>query len=311
MGSVGDKEATARGAGWYALTETSLARLTRENWGFKIKDVDGRKKDTGVQDAMDELVAFLANTAPIDMRTPLAINNNTGGNSALNIYNSPQNYDNGITVNNNGTGDYISIGPTNVTFGNTNTGDSLTMNNLFQTVRNEGDNSYPINVTTAIDINNVITIIGGPGGGGDGRGGCQNLLRQFILEADIRSRGNPNPVNGTITNFNPDTNAREGGRTYPLKTDLVRGTATAGDTILAYYDCGESEWYAIANHNEGWSGTQDVLYSFNTPTAVINADCTITLTYPEGYHNTYINGLLTEVTKNGVEQPSTEPPGGA
>lgn len=301
--SVGDKPETARGAGWYALTETSLARLTRENWGYRIKDGDGRKKDTGVQDAMDELVAFLANTAPIDQRTPLAINNNTGGNAAINIYNSPQNVDQGITVNNSNTGDYINIAPTGVTFGNTINGDSLTMNNLFQTVRNEGDTSYPVNITAVTDVFNITTIIGGPGGGNDGPGGCVNVIRLFTLQSAIEKHGVDPTVNGMLRTWNVKLGVYEESGPHTLKTDLVRGPAAAGDVVAAVYMCGEKQWYVLTT-NKGWSGTFPTIYANSDPVLVIDPGCTITLTYTK-YTQVFKDGVLKMVTDEaGVEVAS-------
>lgn len=44
----------------YAFFTQGLQRLARENWGTKIADGEGNRKDTGVQPFVDELLAALS-----------------------------------------------------------------------------------------------------------------------------------------------------------------------------------------------------------------------------------------------------------
>lgn len=61
-----------------ALLQPFLARLRRTEFGTKIKDSAGKLRDTGVQDAVDEVSAMFSDE-PIDLTEPLVLRNKMRG----------------------------------------------------------------------------------------------------------------------------------------------------------------------------------------------------------------------------------------
>lgn len=317
---VGDKPIGEYGAGWFALTETSLARLLREYWGRKILDQSGMKKDTGVQDFAEEVVAFLSNTAPIELRTPFALLNNTAQQAALNIINDDGNEGKGITITNGSTGDTVNISPEGINFYNIDIGggggggggggdsptNNIMLNNNLQFVQvNQDGDTYPINLSGPTFINNINTITDPPPGEGGGGGRCINETFLFKLEAEIFGRGSPATVNARRQIWNDTTKTYDDGISVPLKTDLVRGPASSGDLVGAFIDCPSGKYYCLTSAR-GWSGDFYTIYANSPPTLTVNSNCTITMTYTR-YMQVFKNGVLKRVVgDDGTELASSD-----
>lgn len=255
----------------FALFETTLPRLKREHFGFKIEDKQGIKKDTGVQDFVDELLGALSDVKPIDMQTPLAMTNNTGGNAI--IVNGGDD-DSGIQVNNGD--DSVTLGSGGLTFVNNQFGGSPV---TWGPVTNV-DGSITFGPTTNLNTSSIITNIYIEG---DTHPHSPAVIAKFRLEGTLSKLASP--ANGVRIMCDES----EEGDPVPVYGDFAPGVSESGDKVLAWWDKCEEKWYAFATNKQFYTGDL-VAFITNNPTFTVNSDCTITVTGLVEYH--VVDGLV-------------------
>jgi hypothetical protein len=80
------------------LFQGVMARVLSNVWGTRIKDADGKKRDTGVDPAMQEVAAILNAATVLD--GPVVIRNSTDGPGLVIENDGPRNQNSGVSVRN-------------------------------------------------------------------------------------------------------------------------------------------------------------------------------------------------------------------
>lgn len=256
-------------AGMYSLFERTIPRLKRENFGFRIKDVDGIARDTGVQDFVDELIGAFSDIAPIDLRTPLAVNNNSGGDA---IIINGGDTDNGITINSNDNSS-VHLGPSGLTW-TTNYGDTITLGGI--TVNEGGTQVFNISNIVSNITNSVIQI--------DNHFHTASVFEMFRLDGILSKEDDVQT--GTML-------LCEGDAEEPtvLDGEFIPGESVGGDIVLAWHDpCAASEaWYPIATNHKFFTGSFLAWRTASDISVTVNDECQVV-----------VDGLHQHVVKDGL-----------